>query len=70
MFGKRNLGIRKDVLYDILIIKNIQIIVIEALLNSPDDFSIKGFEELYSMDEQRVLANIKNTIRKTITMED
>lgn len=38
--------------------------VIEALLASPEDFSIEGFEELYSMQERRVLMNVKNTINQ------
>lgn len=39
-------------------------LVIEALLNSPDDFSIEGFEELYSKQEQSVLKSIKNAIKQ------
>lgn len=39
-------------------------LVIEALLDSPDDFSIEGFEELYSKQEQKVLERIKNAIKQ------
>ena len=38
--------------------------VIEALLESPSDFSIKGYEHLYSQQEQDVLRQIKETINK------
>lgn len=38
--------------------------VIRALINHPESFSIEGFENLYSLQERRVLMNVKEAIRQ------
>lgn len=43
-------------------------LVIEALLNYPDTFSIEGFEDSYSTQERCVLMNIKESIRQVKKM--
>lgn len=36
--------------------------VLEAIIRNPENFSIRGLEEEYSLQERRVLMNLQNTL--------
>lgn len=38
--------------------------VLQELVCNPENFSIEGFEDLYSIQEQRVLMNVQDTIKQ------